>query len=124
MKKTILLYHFDSEEEKAAKTKLLPLKFSVRTVSAEEYGIPVGILCGADEGQDVHHTEPVPEFGKIVVMCGVIGDDVDKILAALRKAGFGREVLKAVLTPTNRTWSGAELYSEIYKEHLMMTKPQ
>ena len=124
MKKTVLLYHFDKEEERAAKTKLLPLKFSVHAVSAEEYRTPIGVLCGADEAEPDSSSDTVLEFGKLAVMCGVVGDDVDKVLAALRKAGFGRDVLKAVMTPTNRTWSGAQLYSEIYKEHLMMTKPQ
>ncbi len=122
MKKTVLLYNFNKDEEKIARSKLLPLRFNIRTVSEDEYNIPVGVLSGYDDADVSSSNGEKTEFGKLVVMCGVIGNDVDMILAALRKAGFGRNVLKAVMTPTNRSWSGAELYTEIYKEHLAMTK--
>ena len=98
---------------------MLPLHFNIRTVADDDIFLPVGYLCGIidDSGKRETNTE---NFGKLVVMGGFISSDVDKLLSAMRKAGFGRDVLKAVVTPTNAVWCGAELYAEILKEHLQM----
>lgn len=119
MKKTVLLYNFDKNEQAAIKRALLPLHFNIRTVADDDIFLPVGYLCGLidDSGKRETNTE---NFGKLVVMGGFISSDVDKLLSAMRKAGFGRDVLKAVVTPTNAVWCAAELYAEILKEHLQM----
>ena len=121
MKKTILLYKFNEEELKKLNTAILPLKFSAKAVDDAQSDLCVGFLAGAG-GDDTPKKRPDAEMGKLVVMCGLVGGEMDKLLAALRKAGFSRDVLKAVLTPTNAQWSGQELYSEILAEHKLMTK--
>ncbi len=121
MKKTVLLYNFDETELAKARRALLPLKFAVRAVKEEEYHLSVGYLTGlTDECEEKENSSG--KFGRLVVMGGFLSPDIDKLLAALRKAGFGRDVLKAVITPTNASWSGRELYEEIYKEHKLMQK--
>ncbi len=119
MKKQVLIYNFDKEELSRAKRALLPLHFSVREVTREESLIPVGFIAGAVE-DGTPDTGEYEFSGKLVVMAGFLGADLDRLLAAMRKAGFGRDVLKAMLTPSNCTWSGARLYSEIYREHMQM----
>ena len=47
-------------------------------------------------------------------------DQVDCLLPALRQAGIGRDCLKAVLTPHNRTWTAVKLYQELLREHQAM----
>ncbi len=119
MKKTVLLYNFEDNEKAAAKRALLPLHTAVKEVTDEEMYLPVGFLAGMIKDNDKRdfHAE---KSGRLVVMGGFSGSDIDRLLAAMRKAGFGRDVLKAVITPTNAVWCGPELYSEIYKEHRQM----
>ena len=57
----------------------------------------------------------------MLLMAGFIGNDTDRLLAAMRKAGFQRDVLKAVATPTNIGWTPGELWNEIHREHLTMS---
>ena len=119
MKKTVLLYNFSEEELPRVKKALLPLKFSLHTVQEEEMDQPVGFLAGlSDDGEK--RERPQGNMGKLVVMGGFLGSDLDKLLAAIRKAGFSRDVLKAMITPSNMEWSGPQLYAEILKEHIMM----
>ena len=121
MKKTVLLYNFDAAEQAAAKRALLPLHFSVRVISGEEMLLPVGYLASLTD-DDTKRDYSTDTFGMLVVMGGFLGSDVDKLLSAMRKAGFGRDVLKAVITPTNAVWCGGELYAEILREHEQMRK--
>ena len=55
----------------------------------------------------------------MVVLCG-LEDQVDCLLPALSQAGIGRDCLKAVLTPHNRTWTAVKLYQELLREHQAM----
>lgn len=121
MKKTVLLYNFDNAEMPAVKKALLPLHYYIRRIDSEDMNKPVGYLAGlSDDAIDREYSgEP---FGKLVVMGGFLSSDIDKLILAMRKAGFGRDVLKAVITPTNAQWSGGELYSEIHKEHEQLRK--
>ena len=83
--------------------------------------LSVGYLAGLTDSEEKRDYSG-DSFGKMLVMGGFLGSDIDKLLAAMRKAGFGRDVLKAVITPTNSEWCGGELYSEIYKDHIQMSK--
>ena len=117
MKKTVLLYHFDETELPKVRRALLPLKFRIRAVGKEEYSYPIGVLAGVDEADENGYPAHTEEFGRLVVMGGLLSVEIDKVILGLRKAGFGREVLKAVITPTNRGWNAFELYREIHREH-------
>ena len=61
----------------------------------------------------------VPIGGKMLVFCG-LERELDGLLAALRQAGIGRDCLKAVLTPDNRSWTPGRLYRELQREHRVM----
>ncbi len=119
MKKTVLLYNFNEEELPKVKRVLWPLKFFVKPVSTEELALSVGYLTGQTPDST---PKPVPEgsFGKLIVMSGFLNADLDKLLAAMRKVGYSKDVLKAVVTPTNSDWCGPQLYAEVLKEHKVM----
>ena len=93
----------------------------LRAVKADEFALPVGALAGipvrraAGSAADAGFTEPM------LVMCGMLSDQLDAFLAALREAGL-RVPLKAVLTPTNVAWTSAALRDELTREHETMTK--
>ena len=64
---------------------------------------------------------PLPE--PMLVLCGLTGAQLDKLLPALRKLGAGG-CLKAVLTPTNAGWSLQALYEELCKERAQFQPPK
>ena len=64
---------------------------------------------------------PLPE--PILVLCGLNNAQLDKLLPALRKLGAG-PCLKAVLTPTNASWTLSALYEELCKERAEIQGPQ
>ncbi len=59
----------------------------------------------------------------MLVFCSVTETQLDRCLAALRKAGAPRSVLKAVLTADNAGWTLSALYEELCKERLAMSQP-
>lgn len=119
MKKTVLLYNFDENELPALKRAIMPLRFGIKVIVGEDVYLPVGYLAGITDNHDKReYTGEIA--GKLVVMGGFANSDIDKLILAMRKAGFGREILKAVITPTNAQWCGAELYREVNKEHKML----
>ncbi len=119
MKKTVLLYNFTEKELVTAKGALLPLKYFIHVVQDEEKDCSVGYLAGfSDDGEKRETADS--SMGKLLVMGGFGNSDLDRLLAAMRKTGFSRNVLKAVITPSNMNWSGPQLYAEILKEHKMM----
>ena len=54
---------------------------------------------------------------EMLVMYGFTEDRLDEFLARMRRARTGHVALKAVITPTNSSWNGHELYAELKKEH-------
>lgn len=116
MKKTVLLYNFSEEELPRAKRALMPLKIPIKVIDNDQSDLSVGYLAGMSEDSE-RKQRPDEEMGRLIVMGGFLNSDLDRLLAAMRKAGFSRDVLKAVITPSNMNWSGPQLYSEIFKEH-------
>ena len=89
---------------------------TARIVKPEEYAMPIGALAGipvrgaSQGGAADGFSDPM------LVMCGMLSDQLDAFLAALRVAGL-RVPLKAVLTPSNVSWSLAALHEELAREH-------
>ena len=119
MKKTVLLYNFKEKELVITKGALLPLKYFIHVVKNEETDYSVGYLAGFSDDNEKKE-RPAEDMGKLLVMGGFGNSDLDRLLAAMRKTGFSRNVLKAVITASNVSWSGPQLYAEILKEHKQM----
>lgn len=123
MKKTILLYNFNDEDFRTLKLTFLPLKFSAVKVSIDEYNQPVGFLAGDKDILRADDQYSGEQFdGRLIVICGALDGDLDKILTVLRKNQSAKGAIKAVLTSVNRNWSGQKLYEEVKAEHQLMTK--
>ncbi len=121
MKKTVLLYNFDDKELPILKRAIMPLHFGIKVIVGDDIYLPVGYLAGITDNSEKRVCSGEIS-GKLVVMGGFGNSDIDKLILAMRKAGFGREVLKAVITPVNSEWCGVELYNEVNKEHEMLSK--
>ena len=63
----------------------------------------------------------VPDL-ELLFLCGFDQALLNRLLTAIRTSRLQKVELKAMLTPTNITWSGAKLLREISAEHAYMQK--
>ena len=56
----------------------------------------------------------------MLVLCGLSSGQLERLLAALARAG-ARSCLKAVLTPHNAQWTLRALYAELVRERLQLS---
>ena len=56
----------------------------------------------------------------MLVFCNLPHEKLDHLLTAMGRAGLPRIALKAMLTPTNRTWTSQQLWTELRREHEAM----
>lgn len=85
-------------------------------VARADYNKPIAVLAGLDDGSGpVSPYEGGPLGGRMLVLCG-LEDQLSSLLPVLNRAGAGPECLKAVLTPSNRSWSALKLFAELRQE--------
>ena len=121
MQKCVLAYNFTPERLSALRLLCMMLKAQLRPVAREELMQPVGYFAG------VPGVEPSAESyagdearEEMLVMCGFMRSDLDRLLAAIRKSRLQSVKLKAMLTQHNALWSGVELQKELAQEHEYM----
>ena len=117
----LLLFGFESLLNiLALESAMEPFEVELVPVGRSDYNKPLAVLAGLDDDPGtVLPFNGGPLGGRMVVLCG-LEDQVDCLLPALRQAGIGRDCLKAVLTPHNRTWTAVKLYQELLREHQAM----
>ena len=120
MKPTILLINFqDQQKLRKLKMALLPFKIRLKTVETQDYSQPIGYLTGVKEVSQVQIPSaliPQEQMEKeMLILAGITGNLFDQVLYTLRKAGTPVDY-KAVLTPTNVTWTLQHLYLEMEME--------
>ena len=115
---TVILYGFAGPEGKKIKTLCARMGLRLRQVRPEEAGQPVGAFAGAAAFQETAESVEMP--GEMMVLAGLTDRQIEVFLSGLRTARVARGTLKAVLTPTNRSWTSAQLYQELCREHEAM----
>ena len=120
MQKIILAYNFTPERLQALKLICMMLRTQLRAVTREELLQPVGYLAGLSEVAPVSEAYSGDEGQEeMLLMCGFSRQDLDRLLAAVKKGKLRQVALKAMLTPTC-AWSGLHLLSELSQEHAYM----
>ena len=118
----LLTYNLDFATTEKLSALCADMGISIREVKPFEYNLPIGALAGlpfAGPGQfSVSPALP----GEMLVICHMLSDQLDALLAGMRKAGIPKIALKAVLTPNNVTWNSVKLYEELAREHEAMNK--
>ena len=124
MKETILLFNPPAKEELLKiETALFPLRIRLKKVTREDYNQPLGILAGLKDmepAEGVFEGEELPDT--MFIFCFLSDSRLNQALAALRKCGAGPFPYKAILTPTNSTWTAPDCFSEIRLEHETLHK--
>ncbi|MGN0550308.1 MAG: DUF3783 domain-containing protein [Acutalibacteraceae bacterium] len=123
MRELVLLYNFEGERLRKVKFALMPLKVGIKVVEKEDFSQPIGYLAGI---KDIEASkEACSEDGfsdEMLLMCGFTGQRVDMLIRALRKSGVGAIPLKAVITPTNKTWSSIALHNAVRADYEEMKR--
>lgn len=124
MKETILLFN---PTEKADLLKiemaLFPLRIRLKKIGKEDYSQPLGALAGMKDIAPCEEQYDGPELpGTMFVFCFLSDSRLNQVLAALRRCGAGPFPYKAILTPTNSTWTAPDCFDEIRKEHEALHK--
>ena len=111
---------FNVNEIKAALIASVCGGMGIRVVKIykEQYGQKVGALACMPIlplTEEPYHGEAFEQ--EMMVMCFLERNVLDSFLDAYHSAGIPPIDLKAMLTPSNATWSAAQLYKELEKEH-------
>ena len=114
---TVLMYNCSDEQWSKLRQIFLMLRVRIRPVEADQYGLTLEDLLGRSEEKS-----PVEEefSDPMLVFCNLPHEKLDHLLTAMGRAGLPRIALKAMLTPTNRTWTSQQLWTELRREHEAM----
>ena len=114
---TVLMYNCSGEQWAKLRQIFLMLRVRIRPVEADQYGLTLEDLLGRSEEKS-----PVEEefSAPMLVFCNLPHEKLDHLLTAMGRAGLPRIALKAMLTPTNRTWTSQQLWTELRREHEAM----
>lgn len=114
---TVLMYNCSGEQWAKLRQIFLMLRVRIRPVEADQYGLTLEDLLGRSEEES-----PVEEefSDPMLVFCNLPHEKLDHLLTAMGRAGLPRIALKAMLTPTNRTWTSQQLWTELRREHEAM----
>lgn len=119
MKETILLFNApDKEKLLKIEMALFPLRLRLKRIQKEDYNQPLGFLAGMKDIAPAEGTFSGDELpGTMFVFCFLSDSRLNRALAALRRCGAGPFPYKAILTPTNSTWTAPDCFAELKKEH-------
>ena len=114
---TVLMYNCSGEQWAKLRQIFLMLRVRIRPVEADQYGLTLEELLDRSEEK-----APVEEefSDPMLVFCNLPHEKLDHLLTAMGRAGLPHIALKAMLTPTNRTWTSQQLWTELRREHEAM----
>lgn len=101
---------------------LVRLGIRIKNVEPSQVNQKVGYLAGLPGFEEEETVGELPVIAEeVLVMKNFTGNDIDRLLLQMRKAGVPKIALKAVLTDSNSQWTFYHLYEEIKEEHETMT---
>ena len=111
-----LLLCVQLDQEKLTRLSFLALGLGIRArpVQKEEWGQPLGAVCGLLPV--VQHAPDIRLPDEMLVMAGFPDGLLDAFLRAYRESGLAPVRLKAVLTDTNMRWHFGQLHAQLCQE--------
>lgn len=117
---SILLYNLDGDKGTQVRMLCMRLRIRIRNVSPSEYAEPVGALAGLSP---LACTPCEGSFSdEMAVFVNFDGDLLNRFLREMRATRIPSIALKAVLTPTNQSWTSLQLHDELQREHEAMSR--
>ena len=117
-KETVLLYNCGGDEFKTLRALLMMLRVRVRMVEPSRYHLTLEQVAAGKGEEDPKQQADIPEA--MMVCCDLGPGRLDQLLNTMHRTEFPPVLLKAVLTPTNRTWDSRQLWQELRREHEAM----
>lgn len=115
----ILAVHMAPERLGRIRTLCALERLRLRPVAPAEYGRPIGALAGVLPPSEAEAPEAeVTE--EMLILCGLGEAALNRFLQAFRRQGVPTVALKAVLTPTNASWTVPVLFRELQRERAAM----
>ena len=120
----ILAYNLDGDALERLRALCAEQGLGLRAVQPWEQGQPVGALAGIPvaktAGNPIVHGFSDP----MLLMCHLLSPQLDAFLQGMRDHGVPRVALKAILTPSNVTWTSLKLRDELAREHEAVRRGQ
>lgn len=120
-KPLLLCLHMDPTRVMRLSFLAPSLGIQVRAVPDDQWGQPLGALCGLDAPRS--HPAPARVGEEMLVMAFFPDALMDRLLPLLRKE-LGGVRLKAVLTAHNRPWTAGMLYTALAREAAQLDQRQ
>lgn len=119
MSPTVLCYALSDARYAAVAALCRAQGCAPRRVAEEDWSKPIGALLGFPVGSRQGGGAVAAEM---LVLCGFTPEKLDGFLAAFSASGVPGVALKAVLTPSNATWTAGELCTELLRERQAMER--
>ena len=137
MIKSVLAYNFNPDRLQQLRQACMILKVNCKAVAPEQFDDAVGFLAGVKDCSRAAVNPPQNQedqlFEALEEAAQKAGKDpetvkkeaAESLAQAAQKemvflCGFDMHLLKAMLTPSNRQWSGRHLLQELAAEHVYM----
>ena len=114
MTPVLFLYNLDNPRGAKIRRMCLPLGVRTKLVPPQAHGLTLEQLIGG---------APAPEDGapgfsdELLLLVDFTNAQMDALFVGFRRAKIPPVALKAVLTPTNRSWTSVQLHQELLREH-------
>lgn len=118
----LLCYNLSPVKAPKLKAACIKAGIRIREIAPEQFTLPLGRILGHDEFADAEPTQESVFQDELVVFYQFTNQQLDRLLADIRKAGGIR--LKAVVTPTNISWNACALVRELIAEREALAKNQ
>ena len=117
----LLAYNLPETMKNPMEALCAAMGISLKPVKPSEHDLPLGALAGLPVAA-VTAREVEAFDTPMLVMCGFDENTFNAFLEALRYSSMPRIPLKAVMTPTNASWNGYQLFTELLQEHEAMQR--
>jgi len=113
----VFAFNLDAPSLERLEAVCRALDIALRPVDRAAFGLPIGAMLGMPAARLTANPADDGFEEPMLVMCGLEPPKFDEFLRSLRASGIPRIDLKAVVTPTNITWSARRLRDELRQEH-------
>lgn len=119
-KKKMLVYALPQDQQRHLVEVMRKLQLVVVPVPSTQYAQPLQSVLA--ETASPNTAFPWPELAEpMLVMASLESEEIDAVLATLKQNRI-RIDLKAIVTPTNQSWTSLQLYGELCKEREAMRR--
>lgn len=120
-KTTLLLYEF-SQGEQVQLTTMLGFLPEIQVIAVPRSGHSMALeeLLRGTKPPALGYGTPLER--KLLVIANARGQMLNMLLSAVGQVTKGQNILRAMLTDTNRTWTGTELCQHLIQEEAELKK--